>query len=72
MMLCFQFLKMKAKDLFGTENGISSYLPARMIFENYGNVFILRKFYENSCCITKDKNILFGSVSGILLLDRKH
>ncbi len=58
------------KIWFGTENGISSYLPARMIFENYSinSGLYSENFCENSCCITKDKNVLFGSVSGILLI----
>lgn len=58
------------KIWMGTENGISSYLPARMVFENYdiNSGLYTNNYSENACCLLSGGNLLFGSISGTLLI----
>ncbi|MCF8357462.1 MAG: response regulator [Prolixibacteraceae bacterium] len=58
------------KIWMGTESGISSYLPARLLFENYdvNSGLFSENFCENSCCSLSSGNLMFGSISGALLI----
>jgi signal transduction histidine kinase/ligand-binding sensor domain-containing protein/CheY-like chemotaxis protein/AraC-like DNA-binding protein len=58
------------KIWMGTENGISSYLPARMIFENYdiNSGLYTNNYSENACFRLASGKLLFGSIAGVLLI----
>ncbi|MBN2805438.1 MAG: response regulator, partial [Prolixibacteraceae bacterium] len=58
------------KIWMGTESGISSYLPARMVFENYdiNSGLYTNNYSENACCRLSSGKLLFGSIAGVLLI----
>ncbi|MFA9388298.1 MAG: two-component regulator propeller domain-containing protein [Prolixibacteraceae bacterium] len=58
------------KIWMGTENGISSYLPARLVFENYdvNSGLYTNNYSENACCLSSSGDLLFGSVTGTLVI----
>ncbi len=68
----FSILEDKSGKIWmGTEQGISSYLPARLTFENYdtNSGLYSDNFSENTCFRTADGQLLFGCTAGILVID---
>ncbi|MDA3816273.1 MAG: response regulator [Prolixibacteraceae bacterium] len=59
------------KIWMSTENGISSYLPARMVFENYdsNSGIYANNYCENACCKLSSGQLVFGNIKGALLVN---
>ena len=59
---------------FSTERGISKFDPAERYFENYDqdNGLQSDRFSENTCFALLDGRLLYGSTSGILVIEPKN
>ncbi|MBN2612719.1 MAG: response regulator [Bacteroidales bacterium] len=68
----FSIVEDKDKNLwFSTEKGLSKYNKSQGTFDNFdrNSGLFSENFSENTCCITRDGKLLFGSTSGMLVID---